>query len=1022
MSGAFIGCAPKVMTLDEAKQTTVSMRGKSFVPPPRRADDILDILDKEKSTHLSAGKSLHDKLQTPVPQNSSKTELVGFYMDRGRSANVVGNLQQSRLDWQKAFALATSEGGQHSGQTRDLLHLLADVEYDLGNYKEAIALLNRIDDPFVGYFYLLIKAYAASGNFAEVERTRRDGINFFESLRQKDSTSRLMRKRIEYVYLESKGKVKEAEAYYREAVQECLKHQSTRPDRVILERRKLALNLLRQQRYVEAEFEIRQVLRASVRLSGVESMHVINDMRTLADVLLAQGRKKEAKKTIVSAIGMADKLGIPKDAGSYSNAKLTLAKIHTASGDYREAVAEIEYFREKINTDPYFYNVYYCQNIDLMLAYAMADKGSEIAPIIDSAHKNHVEFLGRNHSKSLELQAIRGIVHAKLGNHEPALEDFEESIPHIAQPSAHSRSLIPAYRFQAILQSYMTLLCQLAENGLEVKLGLNASARAFEISSLLENQVVQKAILESSTRMAVDDDKLLELIRNEQDVQLQIDAYQNLIQSLLARPTNERDNQVIHDIKHNIERLSSARDVLGNEILKQFPDYAHLVHPRVPRLEEVQRLLRADEVLVSICSTDNNTFVWAVPRQGRPAMARIAMTYKELQERILNLKSSIVPSSDILGQIPEFDFQAAFELYTILLKPVEPAWNKFHHLIFATTGPVGQIPVYALPTSPFKMEKDAHGLFSSYRKAPWLLRTHTVTMVPSVSSFMGLRTLPVKAPAREAFAGFGDPYFNTKQMSEALSGKWQPTDKPLSMNSKLNVRGIRLTEGGTLDSDKIMSCRIESLKRLPDTADEIRSIAEALGADSSRDVYLGLRATEKLVKTMDLSGRRVVAFASHALVPYDLDGLAQPAIALSAPSVTGDDDDGLLTMEEILELKLNADWVVLSACNTGAAQGAGAEAISGLGRAFFYAGTKAILVSLWPVETSSAKKLTTSIFRHQRDMPKLSRAAAHQRSILDLINDPGIVNENGVIVASYAHPFFWAPFIIVGDNGIRDLN
>ena len=133
---------------------------------------------------------------------------------------------------------------------------------------------------------------------------------------------------------------------------------------------------------------------------------------------------------------------------------------------------------------------------------------------------------------------------------------------------------------------------------------------------------------------------------------------------------------------------------------------------------------------------------------------------------------------------------------------------------------------------------------------------------------------------------------------------------------------------------------------------------------------------------MDLSDRRVVAFASHALVPYDLDGLDQPAIALSAPSVTGDEDDGLLTMAEILDLKLNADWVVLSACNTGAAQGAGAEAISGLGRAFFYAGTRAILVSMWPVETTSAKELTTAIFRHQKENPGITNAQAHQMAML----------------------------------------
>jgi CHAT domain-containing protein len=127
-------------------------------------------------------------------------------------------------------------------------------------------------------------------------------------------------------------------------------------------------------------------------------------------------------------------------------------------------------------------------------------------------------------------------------------------------------------------------------------------------------------------------------------------------------------------------------------------------------------------------------------------------------------------------------------------------------------------------------------------------------------------------------------------------------------------------------------------------------------------------------------------------------------------------------MAEILGLKLNADWGVLSACNTGAAEGVGTEAVSGLGRAFFYAGTRAVLVSMWPVETSSAKKLTTSLFHHQRENPVLSKAEAHQMAMLELIEGPGMLDDGGRIIASYAHPFFWASFIIVGDNELINQN
>lgn len=160
-----------------------------------------------------------------------------------------------------------------------------------------------------------------------------------------------------------------------------------------------------------------------------------------------------------------------------------------------------------------------------------------------------------------------------------------------------------------------------------------------------------------------------------------------------------------------------------------------------------------------------------------------------------------------------------------------------------------------------------------------------------------------------------------------------------------------------------------------------------------------------------MSNRKVVVFATHGLVPGDLDGLDQPALALSAPDVTGNkDEDGLLTMGEIMGLRLNADWVVLSACNTGAAEGEGAEAVSGLGQAFFYAGARSLLVTGWPVETVSAKLLTTDLFKRQLEKPGINRAEALRQTMNAMItknHDQGF---------SYAHPIFWASYAIVGDG------
>ena len=151
------------------------------------------------------------------------------------------------------------------------------------------------------------------------------------------------------------------------------------------------------------------------------------------------------------------------------------------------------------------------------------------------------------------------------------------------------------------------------------------------------------------------------------------------------------------------------------------------------------------------------------------------------------------------------------------------------------------------------------------------------------------------------------------------------------------------------------------------------------------------------------------------MLPGDLPNLTQPALALAAP----DDpkESGLLTLDDILGLKLNADWVVLSACNTAAGDGAGSEAISGLGRGFFYAGGRSLLVTHWPVETVSAGKLVTGIFERIAADASLSRAEALRQSMLAIMDGATPDGASGVARFSYAHPIFWAPYALVGDPG-----
>jgi CHAT domain-containing protein len=265
---------------------------------------------------------------------------------------------------------------------------------------------------------------------------------------------------------------------------------------------------------------------------------------------------------------------------------------------------------------------------------------------------------------------------------------------------------------------------------------------------------------------------------------------------------------------------------------------------------------------------------------------------------------------------------------------------------------------------------------------------------------------------REPLIGFGDPYFSTQQADEDLA---QGKRGPLLEVAALPDRDVAVRRRAAVETRKIDSADLARLPRLPDTADELKSIALSLKADPSRALYLGKAANEAKVKGIDLTKFRIVAFATHGLMPGDLNGLTQPALALTAPNVADVDGDGLLTMEEVLALKLDADWVVLSACNTATGAAAGAEAISGLGRAFFYAGARALLVTNWAVMSDAATALVADLFRRQAADPGLGRAEALRQAMLGLIDGPGYIY-GGKTFYSYAHPLFWAPYTIIGDG------
>ena len=1020
-------CVERKMSLEEAKHVSVSVTAPSPSPPPRRVGDILAVLGPEAPDDSVETAVLRSGADEAPPETEDPGTLARFFFQRGLKARDLSRYVQWLEDHRRA--LAKHEEARTRGSTglgaRGCAHLLvelANVESVFGNLGRSIAHLNRslripAYNPMRKHS-MLASLYYKAGHLKAGGEATEAGIRVCDRVLrdakarpEQKAKAEVQKALLQAASLEVRGRHQEAEPHLRISIR-LLDEQLGKQDRkaVLGKRRRLAHNLARQGRLVEAEIEIRDALKRTVGFAGAGAGEVPSMLASFGQILMMQGRLEEAEEVLHAGVRLLQSGGFPADCLVSGRIGRCLGAVAVARGEFGGAMDQYERIREEMGGNAYMLDRLLERNPDYMLSLLKTGHAAEAMKIITGRYREALEHFGEKRYRTVELLALRGMAYAVAREDGKALEDLSASVPRLLAKGSKRSDLLKDKRLQVLSEVYLDLLARVHENGGEGSSRIHVPAEAFRVCQALHGSVVQSALGESGARAAALDPDLADLVRREQDASKQIESLKEILSGAMAAPPDQQDSEALSALSDTVDAMTEARDTILDEIQRRFPRYADFVDPQPSDFSGLQRVLTNTEALIVVFPLGRRTYLWSVPARGEVVFAAASAGIDSIREQVRTLRRTLAPAPGTFGDVPVYDVSLAHELYAALLEPVEAGWKGAEDLLIVAGGPLGQIPFAVLPVEPVEAVRDDGLLFAGYRDVPWLIRKCSLTRLPSVASLVTLRSLPAGDPRRKSFLGFGDPCFDrTRRHREA----------PVPRSGEgLRVRGIRKTRNTTLESDALTSSRLRMLNRLPDTADEIEGIARVLRADPARDVFLGEKASESRVKGMDLTDRKVVAFATHGLIPGDLDGLEQPALALSEPSPNGDGEDGLLTTEEILRLRMNADWVLLSACNTGAGEGAGSEAVSGLGRAFFYAGTRALLVSMWPVESTSAGRLTTGVFRCRQEDSTLSRSRALRKVMLDLIDRQVVRDESsGRTMASYAHPFFWAPFVVVGDGG-----
>jgi CHAT domain-containing protein len=487
--------------------------------------------------------------------------------------------------------------------------------------------------------------------------------------------------------------------------------------------------------------------------------------------------------------------------------------------------------------------------------------------------------------------------------------------------------------------------------------GARGTARmteAFEWAERAQARSFLDSIAES--RLAVGGISDAELSARQSEVEAQLAQLQARIYAAYSRPSP--DSGLVQRLKSELARAQEQYIDLRRDIRRRAPNFAAFRYPEPANFRAAQLLISDNSVILEFTLGPQSSFLFVIGRSEQkvfqlPSQAAIEHRVKGLRQAI-----SAGPSRTGFGN---FVLQAA-ELGRQLLGPALPLLAGKRELIIVPDGALRYLPFGALLVPGRAIDPNA-----SAGQLPYLVREYSIRYAPSISVIAALRARPVRepAPGEKIMLAVGDPLYEGP--------------------SATATRGLSYA-------------RLAKPGRLLQSSREVEAIAGLYPATVV--TKLMRREANKDTVKANIRGQRIFHFAVHAFV--DEDNPEFSGLLLGRTNRSAAADSGMLQVYEILSLKMNADLVVLSGCQTGLGKRLEGEGLVGLTQAFLYAGARALVVSLWNIHDRSTAELMIHFYQRMREgvkPPDALRAA-----------QVALIQEG-----EFAHPYFWSAFSVVGD-------